>query len=125
MTHPYDPDPREAKLPVWAQDIIRSLRRQLAQADRLAETARLNTDPDTSTAVVDVPIYGHGSDVGRTVGLGVRPNIGFRAGPGPGGNRVIHARQDEDGVLEVYTSGGGLAVVPWSGNAIRIRVTDR
>jgi hypothetical protein len=125
MTQPYDPDPREAKLPVWAQDIINSLRRLAAEADRLAETARLNTDPDTSTAVVDVPIYGHGSDVGRTVGLGVRPNIGFRAGTGPHGNKVIHARQDEDGVLEVYTSGGGLAVVPWSGNAIRIRVTDR
>lgn len=120
-----DPDPREAKLPVWAQDIINSLRRLAAEADQLAETARLNTDPDASTAVIDVPIYGHGSDVGRTVGLGVRPRIEFRAGSGPHGNKGIHAWQDVDGVLEVRTSGGGLAVEPQVSNAIRIRVIDR
>jgi hypothetical protein len=125
MTKPYDPDPREAKLPVWAQDLIRNLRRLTAEADQLAETARLNTDPDTSTAVVDVPIYGHGSDVGRTVGLGIRPNIEFRAGTGPRGKKVIHARQTEDGLLDVYVSGGGLAVEPKASNAVYIRVTDR
>jgi hypothetical protein len=78
MTHPADAktdplflvDPREQKLPVWAQDIINAARMRVRDAERLAEAARLDSAPGDSPIVLD-----HRGPHGESqpVGLGERP----------------------------------------------------
>lgn len=46
-------DPREAKLPVWAQIQLREMRRLVSQWERYAIDARLETRPEETDTVVD------------------------------------------------------------------------
>lgn len=82
-----DEDPREAKLPVWARDVLRACRRAATEAQAAARDARLSTNPDESRAVMDL----HG-DV--PVGLGEHPDVSFMV---PGRHRAdsyISVRHD-------------------------------
>jgi hypothetical protein len=66
-------DAREARLPLWAQELIRSLRRERDEAETAADDARLATKPDESSAVLhpysDIPI-----------GLGRDARVRFKTG---------------------------------------------
>lgn len=73
MTHTFAPDPREAKLPRWAQDQLQHLRRELDRARNVAETAR-DTDLDGSDTVLESRTLG-------TIGLGTGPTVTFRLPP--------------------------------------------
>lgn len=64
-------DPREAKLPAWARQLLHDLRRQTREAERLAERASLSTSPETSGALLD-----RFDD--HLIGLGEDPRIAFR-----------------------------------------------
>jgi hypothetical protein len=62
MTPDTEPDPREARLPVWARDLLNDLRTEvaglndeLATAQKAAEAARLRTSPEDSLITVDGP----------------------------------------------------------------------
>src|ERR1041384_1213990 len=71
MTNELTPDPRESKLPAWAQDLLQRERQARKAAQALAESAALATKPDESGAVLDrydeIPI-----------GLGADPRVAFR-----------------------------------------------
>jgi len=62
-TDPMKPDPREAKLPAWAQATITRLRSSVSSEQVRANAARLDNGPETSNTMIDyydregVPIY--------------------------------------------------------------------
>lgn len=104
-------DDREARLPRWAQDTLSALRRRLADAERLAEEARLATDPDESSAIIhpydEVPI-----------GLG---------------NAVVRFKLDDGEYVEVQVRDGHVTVMgssatlimPYSSNHFAIKTRGR
>ena len=65
-----DYDSREANLPVWAQEVLNNARVRTQHAEDAAQEALLATEPDESTALLnmhaDIPI-----------GLGKAPKVGF------------------------------------------------
>lgn len=63
-------DEREAKLPVWAQNQLITMRRRVRNAEVTAAAARLATAPDESDAVLD--------PYGENIGLGKDPKVQFR-----------------------------------------------
>jgi hypothetical protein len=60
VADPREPQDRETRLPVWAQDVLADLRRKLADAEAARDAALLATDPAGSDAVLnpyaDLPI---------------------------------------------------------------------
>lgn len=111
-------DPREAKLPAWARELIERERRARENAQRLAERAALATKPSESTALLD-----RFDDV--PIGLGVDPRIAFRV-PFPGFRpemSFIEIRQLNDrpglyvsAVDEIVTRNraiNAIEIVPW------------
>ena len=107
-------DPREARLPRWAQEKIRNLRRERNDAVKRADEVRRATDPADSNALLDyydeIPI-----------GLGNRP-VWFRLD----GESLVHCRV-EHGKLVVHGSQpghGALNVQPMSSNVVYIVVRD-
>lgn len=127
--HLFDPEPlaqdaREAKLPIWAQEVIVRLREQAAEARSLARAAQLDTDPRGTAAVID--------PLGLALGVpaGAR-EIGFRA-PVIGGRpydsfiRVRQTRDGEGNALGIEVSGdGALSVRPWVTNVVKIEQVAR
>lgn len=90
-----EPDPREDKLPVWAQDRLTRLRRLAREAQEVARDARLGTKPEESHAVLDA--YGE-----VPVGLGKDPEVTFRL---EGGESVtVRRRRTDPRLLEVSGS---------------------
>lgn len=71
MLSDQQPDPREAKLPAWARQLIERERRLRRDAQRHAEAAQLATSPDASGAILD-----RFSDL--PIGLGDSPQVSFR-----------------------------------------------
>lgn len=65
-----DPDSREAKLPVWAQELLSNARIRVQAAETHAEEALLATNPDTSTALLNM----HAE---IPIGLGEHPKVCF------------------------------------------------
>lgn len=63
------PDPREERLPKWAQADMRALRRMVEHAERVAEEARLATKPDETHVVIN-PYQ-------DTIGLPERESVRF------------------------------------------------
>lgn len=63
-------DPREAKLPAWARDMLSRARIRVRDAEALAEAARLDSAPGDSPIVLD-----HRGPHGESqpIGLGPRP----------------------------------------------------
>lgn len=101
---------REARLPVWARDLLGALRRELDSADRHAQEARLATSPDESDTVIR-------RYIGGNIGLGDGPTVLFRT---PDGELEASLR---DGALVVMTNGSTRPVVsPQSGNVLQVHV---
>jgi hypothetical protein len=88
-------DPREARLPKWAQEELRNLRRELGSTQRKLEEARGNV-PDTDTYLLD---YGSLNDFPLPKGA----RVAFHMTP-PGHTRKV--RQ----AVQVYVSDGALHV---------------
>lgn len=65
-----DYDGREANLPVWAQEILSNARIRVQAAETHAEEALLATNPDTSTALLNM----HAE---IPIGLGEHPKVCF------------------------------------------------
>lgn len=119
MAENKNPDPREQRLPVWAQTLIRSLRETAAAERAAADVAReeaLNvrraTDPDGSTAILhpydDVP-----------VGLGLDARVRFRPIDKP--RAWIDVRTHPiSGRIEVSSGGPELVVRPHAANVLTI-----
>ena len=101
---------RETRLPKWAQEELATLRRRVEVAERLAEDARLATDPAGSTALLT-------RGIDDPIGLGAHANIDFVIDE----RHVIHVRV-VDGELDLNSSGGAIAVLPRATNAARIGV---
>lgn len=122
MTTSIPSDPREHKLPVWAQDMINHLRRLLKREQAAAESARLATKPDASNTVIER--FGAGP-----VGLGVSPNVHFKLprthhdGRHPELRMQLQRDGRDAGRIHVMLIGGGsgrLDVRPESSNSLTI-----
>ncbi|MEV0267700.1 hypothetical protein AB0H43_02905 [Hamadaea sp. NPDC050747] len=106
-------DPREGKLPKWAQDLLADLRRKVEDAETRAEEARYATDPEGSDAV----LYPH-ADV--PVGLGDHAQVRFKLGPRKHDYADLRV---ERGALLV-SGGQYLSIEPASGNLARVRTRE-
>lgn len=114
--HTYDPRPmpqdqREGNLPIWAQALIRDLRKDCHEAQLVARQALLATDPNNSDAILDP----HGE---APIGLGTLPYVRYRL---PRGYVNICLRDNGDGSLEITTS-DLMAIHPGSSNQITVSV---
>lgn len=88
-------DPREARLPKWAQEELRTLRRELGASQRKVEELKGNV-PDTDTYLLD---YGSLNDFPLPRGA----RVAFHITP-PGHERSV--RQ----AVQVYVSDGAVHV---------------
>jgi hypothetical protein len=98
---PMKPDVREAKLPVWAKEMIVNLRRRTVNAETDRAADRLATKPGESDALID-----RHDDI--PIGLGPRPKITFVLSRDEQGKpvRTIEVRLSRDypGTLELMGS---------------------
>jgi hypothetical protein len=115
------PDIREAKLPVWAKDLLENARRRVKDAEAAAREARLDTDPANSSMIID-------PHAEIPVGLGDRPIV-----------RAV-LKRDKDGepldwidfrpgrydreAMEVMAS-STLTITPQVTNVIHLRIGPR
>jgi hypothetical protein len=119
-------DPREEKLPVWARETLKRLRRDVVDARNERDTARLATNPDTSTALL-WPNSEHeriGLDKTYASGETSAANVRFRL------DMSLNLRQSErmgayidcraEGNELVVHGGSSLIVRPWVTNVVRI-----
>lgn len=102
------PDERETRLPVWAQDIINTLRRRTRQAEEALAEYAASTDPENSPAVVDP--Y---SDNPRGLSL---TTINFRLG-----DEIVQVGVKGES-LEISAVNGGLTIRPHVSNVISVKV---
>lgn len=109
-------DPREDKLPKWAREELHELRRRTREAEKLAEDARLATDPDS----VDTLLM---RGIREPIGLGTGPTVRFRLGDGRG--EFIDVRYDSRAELVYMHGDSGIAVLPRATNAIAVRSVGR
>lgn len=113
-TPPIEPDLREEKLPRWARELLGNMRSRVERAERTAEAARLNTDPDQS----DTVIYRYGDE---PVGLGMGPCIEFRLGPNSRDYVHCYVERDKRGT-RLHLWGDTIRIAPKSSNAVQITV---
>jgi hypothetical protein len=111
------PDDREHKLPVWAQDIINGLRREIVAGERINATLQWQ-NPGTDTRLDTILDK-------RDMELPKGATINFSLDPkGRDEHHVsIHARvrRDRDGKAVLYLMGGdGLVVEPEASNCIAV-----
>lgn len=114
------PDPREARLPAWARELIKRERRLRQDAQRVAEDAALATRPEASGAILD-----RFADL--PIGPGEHPQVSFRTDfPGfPPGMGFIDVRTTDRGlyvnavgeIVVRQSSINALHIVPWPGPA--------
>jgi hypothetical protein len=113
-------DEREQRLPKWAQKELESLRRQVRNAERAAEEARLATSPDESDTIIDRYTEG-------PIGLGKGARVRFlpegHEGDGWHHHNYLEVRV-EDGGIQVH-AGGQLSILPRVSNSVQIKVVDR
>lgn len=117
------PDPREDKLPVWAQRGLDQLRRALRDAESVRDDAVHATSPETSDAVQRTSRM-HDTFVG--LGAGLNGQVTYLL-DGPGrfehGSRQVTVRQQHS---LLYVMGSELLTVhPQSGNTILLDVVAR
>jgi len=123
-----DADPREAKLPVWAQQMIADYRRITTDAVTFAQAAQLKTNPNGSSILLD-PHSGSEAAIGLddpAIGRAWRREIGFRVpakGYPNGGLICVQLLRDGDGI-EVRGD-SALSIEPWVTNTIRVKHTER
>jgi hypothetical protein len=105
-------DPREERLPKWAQDALAHARRTAADALREREEARLATNPDETDTLVDP--YGK-----PPIGLPKGERVRFLTG---GSDRDwIDVRVDRDGYLKVMGE-TRLVIYAQASNVVFMRV---
>lgn len=110
-------DPREQRLPVWAQTELTNLRRKLADAEKRAEETRLATNPAESDALLD-----YYDDI--PIGLGKGKSVWFIVGQDQfGRDKHVYCRVERD-LLLVHGS-EQINVQPSSGNVVQIEVRNR
>ena len=123
-------DPREQRLPVWAQGLIEELRRKAIYAQKLADEARLATDPAISLVqlVTDYDAV--------PIGLGSRP-VTFRPSvdaawydalivqPTRFHSRGLRVPPHRDGIEVRGVSSDALRISPSSSNVIHVWQGDR
>jgi hypothetical protein len=112
------PDPREPKLPKWAQEELRNLRNKLETEKRRADEARIgNGGPDSDTFIDpydEVPIR-----------LGRETRINFVLGDKFQEYFDVQIkRYHGDVYLEVH-GGTGMVITPQVSNVIQIRTAER
>lgn len=103
---------RETKLPVWAQDVLIGLRRELAEARATAERALLQTDPEGSDAVIRRWTPRGSGDIG----LGKDIVVAFKLGGD--WNDTIDVRLERESGLLVVHGDRSLMVRPQASNSI-------
>lgn len=112
-------DPRFERLPKWARDRITRLEREVEDARREREEARLATDPAKSSALLDA-----WADV--PIGLGKDARVRFVLGPDDGRQWAdVHVLRDytTDGLAIEIMGGDGLTVRPQSSNVVVVGLT--
>lgn len=119
LPNPMEQDPREDKLPKWAQQTIDTLRIRVKTMQDINEETRLATNPDES----DTILRRFDTD-GGDIGLGNRPLIRFYLEPADG-LRNPRARKAVD--VNVLSNGnvriavdGTLVVYPSASNSIQV-----
>lgn len=115
-------DPREAKMPLWAQNMMRDARRRTADAERKAEDLRQETRPDDSNTIIR-------NSYGKEIGLGNGPRVVFKIPVPPGERWVDHhdyveVRLDEHGRLVLH-GGSQLILVPHVTNVAYVELRRR
>ena len=113
-------DPRIAKLPKWARDIIDDRTREVQHLLREVESARANTDKDTR-----IFIRGHHHSKGVDIGDHPIPEerILFKMGPTEHHSIEVAIRGDDDLHLGTHLevrAERGIIIVPSSGNSLRL-----
>jgi hypothetical protein len=116
---PMKPDPREAKLPLWAKTMLGDLRRRTMNAEKDRDDARLATKPDESDAIMDpydaIPI-----------GLGSKPKVTFILRRDDAGEPVstvdVRLSRDYPNSLELLGS-SSLNIRPQVTNVIQVWTT--
>ncbi len=118
-----DPDPREKKLPLYAQELLRSCRERVAQWEAYAVKARLDTNPDETDTIID-----DYSD--HPIGLPRGEAVKFRQ-PGDRHRRAYitarmqSASRSEEAGWVLIQAGDMIEVRPQSGNTILVRQVPR
>ena len=110
-----EPDPREKNLPVWAQGLIRELRRGCVDSLRWAEECRLDTAPEQSTMLVER--FG-----APPIGLGTDAHLVYLAEPGDDplmDGLSVHPVGGH--LLRIAAYHGGLWVGPSASNSVTVR----
>lgn len=121
-------DPREAKLPAWAQRAMSDMRRVTTDAVAFAQSAQLKTDPNGSSILLD-PHSGSDAAIGLddpAIGRAWRREVGFRvpAKGYPNGGLICVALLPDMSGIEVRGD-SAITIEPWVTNAIRIKHTER
>jgi hypothetical protein len=106
----FEPDPREGRLPAWAQRKLDSARHLVRVAQEQAEAARLATKPDETDTIVD-----RYADI--PIGLPKGCRVRYRTGPHDLSD-YFEIRADGNGV-EVH-AGGPMIVIPQVTNVLRL-----
>lgn len=109
----YAPDPRESKLPAWAQKQLAHLRLELTDALKAAEEARLATSPDESNAVIDRFPVG-------SIGLG-NATVTFKLGDKWHESVAVRVQ----GAALIVNGAGTISVQPSASNAVQITMRDQ
>lgn len=121
-----DPDPREEKLPRWAQVLLCELRREVASAKATAQAARLATDPEGSDMVLDP--YKNRIGLGKSPLIHVPGRNRMRGGvigvAVPFGYEAEHYAGGEGApVLDLRSDYGTLILRPIASNRVFLTVT--
>jgi hypothetical protein len=106
---------QEARLPSYARNELRNLRRQVASAEAAEQKARLTTDPDQTDTLID--------DFGRgPIGLPAGERVVFRVdGDDVRGRITVRRVPPQFGPSYIEIMGGRPVVVsPSASNVIRV-----
>jgi hypothetical protein len=113
------PDPREAKLPLWAKTMLGDMRRRTLRAEKERDEARQDTDPGASRGVRyfydEIPL-----------GLGARPNVRFTLEPGAYDHsyRYVDVRISESARRVEIMGGRSIHIEPVSSNVVHVWVRE-
>lgn len=114
----HDDPSKVNKLPVWAQDLVWKLTREIQEKDKLlaARDKELAADPDGSNTFVVT--YGISGQPDRP--LGKSPLLGFRLRD-DARSYEFRVQLVSDGGLVVDAIGGGLSIEPNVSNSVTVR----
>lgn len=106
-------DPREARLPKYAQEALRVLRAALAEQRAMAADVLRRTNPEDARVLLDPDAFNHDG-----IGLDPRSTVRFKTGVG-----YIDVELRDDWVQ--VRGGDNLEIRPKVSNAVDVRDTPR